>query len=251
MPKSSKAAASFRPSRNGLREAIIGLLAVRPMTGYDLSRSYRRALQQIWYAPLGQVYPTLRKMKRDGLLRVSVKVQRHRPNRKVYSLTAEGRKLLVLWLAQPIALPRMNHEFIHKLFLLGNAASAGRGDWVDTYIKRCREWALDLRRAEALLEPSLKGPNGKNAWFQLLSLRHLRRIVECEATQRDRSPTKSGPMPSRGAGIQVCRCLLKTRLLLAYRCLPQVSAGGARERSPFHEHRTSIYQDRKMSLDRR
>lgn len=72
----------FRESPNGLREAILGLLAIRPMTGYELSRSYRRALQQIWYAPLGQVYPTLRKMRRDGLLRVSVKFQRHRPNRR-------------------------------------------------------------------------------------------------------------------------------------------------------------------------
>jgi len=171
----------FRPSRNGLREAILGLLAIKPMTGYDLSRSYRRALQQIWYAPLGQVYPTLRKMKRDGLLRVSVKIQRHRPNRKIYRLTPEGRKLLVSWLAQPVALPRMHHEFIHKLFLLGNAAPSGRGEWVDAYIKRCREWALDLRRAEAMLKPSLEGPNAESAWFQLLSLQHLCRIVECEA----------------------------------------------------------------------
>jgi len=177
--------ATFRPSRNGLREALLGLLAIRPMTGYDLSRSYRRALQQIWYAPLGQVYPTLRKMKRDGLLRVSVKVQRHRPNRKIYSLTAEGRKLLALWLAQTTALPRMHHEFIHKLFLLGNASPADRGTWVEAYIKRCREWALDLRRAETMLEPSLHGPNAESAWFQMLSLRHLCRIVECEAESAD------------------------------------------------------------------
>jgi DNA-binding PadR family transcriptional regulator len=168
-------------SRNGLREAILGLLAIRPMTGYDLSRSYRRALQQIWYAPLGQVYPTLRKMRRDGLLRVSVKVQRHRPNRKVYSLTADGRKLLVLWLSQPAALPRMHHEFIHKLFQLGHVEAGDRGKLVEAYIKRCQEWALDLRRAEAMLKLALTGTNAENARFQLLSLRHLCRIVECEA----------------------------------------------------------------------
>src|SRR6476659_1183245 len=110
MPRAANPAkrkpAAFKISRNGLREALLGLLAIRPMTGYDLTRSYRRALQQIWYAPLGQVYPTLRKMKRDGLLRVSVKVQHHRPDRKVYTLTAQGRKLLVAWLSQPAALPR-------------------------------------------------------------------------------------------------------------------------------------------------
>lgn len=171
----------FKHSRNGLSEAILGLLAIRPMTGYDLSRSYRRALQQIWYAPLGQVYPTLRQMRSDGLLRVSLKIQHHRPNRKIYSLTAEGRKLLGQWLSQPASLPRMHHEFIHKLFQLSHIGAAGRGELVDAYTKRCREWALDLRRAEAKLEPSLKGPNAENAWFQLLSLRHLCRIVECEA----------------------------------------------------------------------
>jgi DNA-binding PadR family transcriptional regulator len=62
MRKAGKSSASrdFRQSRNGLREAILGLLATKSMTGYDLSRSYKNALQQIWYAPLGQVYPTLR-----------------------------------------------------------------------------------------------------------------------------------------------------------------------------------------------
>ena len=179
--RKAKKPAAARHSRNGLREAILGLLAIKPMTGYDLSRSYRRALQQIWYAPHGQVYPTLRKMKRDGLLKVVVKVQHHRPNKKVYSLTAAGRKLLVLWLSQPAALPRMHHEFIHKLFLLNNVAPAGRVAQVDAYVKRSREWAADLRRAEALLEPSLQGPNAESAWFQLLSLRHLCRLVESEA----------------------------------------------------------------------
>jgi hypothetical protein len=87
----------------------------------------------------------------------------------------------VAWLAQPVALPRMHHEFIHKLFLLGNAAASDRAAWVDAYIKRCRDWAQDLRRAEIILEPSLNGPNAESAWFQLLSLRHLCRIVECEA----------------------------------------------------------------------
>jgi DNA-binding PadR family transcriptional regulator len=182
MPKAAKRKpVASEISRNGLREALLGLIAIKPMTGYDLTRSYRQALQQIWYAPLGQVYPTLRRMKHDGLLRMSVKAQRHRPDRKVYTLTAEGRKTLVAWLAQPAALPRMHHEFIHKLFLLGNVDSAQRGKLIAAYIKGSDDWARDLRRAEAMLEPSLDGPNAESAWFQLLSLRHLCRIVECEA----------------------------------------------------------------------
>lgn len=209
MPKSTPSSArDYRASRNGLREAILGLLAIKPMTGYDLSRSYKRALQQIWYAPLGQVYPTLKQMQRAGLLRVVVKIQQHRPNRKVYSLTPEGRRLLVEWLAQPAELPRMHHEFIHKLFLLRNVDVAQQTGLVESYVERCTEWAADLRRAERLLEPSLKGSNAESAWFQLLSLRHLCRLVECEASSARTimAELRSGPGKVRrfadGANLQ-------------------------------------------------
>lgn len=204
--KPKRKAPAYRQSRNGLREAILGLLAIKPMTGYDLSRSYRRALQQIWYAPLGQVYPTLRQMQRAGLLKVAIKVQSHRPNRKVYSLTADGRRQLSLWLAQPAALPRMHHEFIHKLFLLGNAEAGEGPALLEGYIKRCAEWAADLRRAERMLEPSLTGPHGESAWYQLLSLRHLCRLVECEAQSArqtlDDIRRRPGARPRRQAGLQ-------------------------------------------------
>jgi hypothetical protein len=75
----------------------------------------------------------------------------------------------------------MHHEFIHKLFLRSHVEPAGRAEWAEAYAERCTAWAEELRRAERTLEPSLKGSNPDNAWFQLLSLRHLCRIVECEA----------------------------------------------------------------------
>ena len=185
MPRKAKerrsAATEQNASRNQLREAILGLLAIRPMSGYDLSRSYRRALQQIWYAPLGQVYPTLRKLNGDGLLRVSVEVQHDRPNRKIYSLTEAGRRMFVDWLSRPPTLPNMHHEFIHKLFLLDNVEASRRSSLINTYIERCIAWAAELRRIEHKLEAAVDGPHGESAWYQLLSLRHLCRIIECEA----------------------------------------------------------------------
>lgn len=41
------------PSRNPLREEILSLLAIRPMSGYDVQRTYQRAMQQIWCTPIG------------------------------------------------------------------------------------------------------------------------------------------------------------------------------------------------------
>lgn len=167
--------------RGGLREAILGLLAIRPMSGYDISRSYQRALQRVWYAPVGQVYPTLRAMQSAGLLDVEVQVQETRPNRKEYRLTDEGREALLAWLAEPPALPFMHHEFISKLFLLDNVDGDKREEFVDGYAERCAAWASELEAIEEKMRPRLEGPFAESVHFQLLALRHLRRIVTCEA----------------------------------------------------------------------
>jgi len=178
------------PSRNGLREALLGLLAIRPMSGYDVTRSYTRALQQIWYSPQGQVYPTLRKMHADGLLEAKIEVQEGKPNRKVYNLTVKGRGILVAWLSSPAALPRMHHEFIHKLFLLNHAPASQQLDFIQSYIRQMQEWAFELRRVERKLVPSLKGNNAESAWFQHIALEHLISIVEAEAKSAERIATR-------------------------------------------------------------
>lgn len=185
MPKKSKPeplpAGEASASRNGLREAILGLLAIRPMSGYDVSQCYRRALQQIWYAPLGQVYPTLRKMQADGLLNVSLEVQHNKPNRKVYYLTEQGNRLLVQWLSRPSALPKMHHEFIHKLFLLNHIAPERQSELVRSYLERSNAWIAELTEIERRLTTAVDGPYGESAWYQLMSLRHLIRLVRTEA----------------------------------------------------------------------
>jgi DNA-binding PadR family transcriptional regulator len=163
-----------------LREAILGLLAIRPMSGYDISRSYERALQRVWYAPVGQVYPTLKAMQGEGLLDVEVHVQESRPNRKEYRLTDQGREALLEWLTAASALPFMHHEFISKLFLLDNLEEDKRRELVADYVARCSAWSADLEAIEEKMAPTLDGPFQKSVHFQLLSLRHLRRLVAAE-----------------------------------------------------------------------
>lgn len=204
-PKTKTGEPDVGGPRGGLREAILGLLAIRPMSGYDISRSYERALQRVWYAPVGQVYPTLRAMQAEGLLDVEVHVQESRPNRKEYRLTEAGREALLAWLAQPPALPFMHHEFISKLFLLDNVSEEKRRELVADYVARCSAWAADLQAIEEKISPTLEGPFGESVHFQLLSLRHLRRLVACEAKSAHQLLDEMGgePLaspPAEGAG---------------------------------------------------
>src|SRR5439155_23190567 len=49
----------------------------------------------------GQVYTTLERLARDGLIACEVVSQAERPDKKVYALTGEGRRHLREWLAEP------------------------------------------------------------------------------------------------------------------------------------------------------
>jgi DNA-binding PadR family transcriptional regulator len=169
-----------------LRAAILSLLAIRPMSGYDVRRTYQRAMQQIWYAPIGQIYPTLRTMQGEGLLEADVHIQQDRPNRKEYRLGEAGGRALADWLDLPAALPRMHHEFIHKLFLLDRMAPDRRLRFVEDYIATCSAWARQLAEVDAKFSRTPHGDYEESAACQLLALRHLRRLVDCEiASARD------------------------------------------------------------------
>jgi DNA-binding PadR family transcriptional regulator len=51
-----------------LRYALLALLSVEPMTGYDLSKRFESSVAYVWHAPDSQIYPELRRMEKDGLL---------------------------------------------------------------------------------------------------------------------------------------------------------------------------------------
>ncbi|MGH9054466.1 MAG: PadR family transcriptional regulator [Acidimicrobiales bacterium] len=176
-----KAEEASAPEANGLRVAILGLLAIRPMTGYDVRRAYERSLQRVWYARIGQVYPTLRRMEREGLLRSTVEVQTDKPNRRVYELSPTGWAQLRGWLAQPADLPRMHHELIHRVFLMNHMEPDLRQRFVRDYATRCQQWADDLESIAAKMQVALDGPYADSVHFQMLSLRHLTRLAHAEA----------------------------------------------------------------------
>ncbi len=170
-----------RRKANPLREAILGLLSIRPMSGYDVARSYKRALERVWQAPIGQIYPTLRAMEREGVLEFTVEIQENRPNRKVYRLGPRGKQEFERWIAELPELPRVHHEFIHKLLLLDHVAPERRQALVEDYAQRCRAWVKDLIAVDKKMRPALEGPYAESVYHQLLAIAHLRNVVEAEA----------------------------------------------------------------------
>lgn len=81
-----------------LRNALLALLTVEPMTGYDLAKRFGSSVGNVWHAPDSQIYPELRRMLQDGLLE-SEEVLWGRKGRKIeYTITDQGRKAFREWM---------------------------------------------------------------------------------------------------------------------------------------------------------
>lgn len=84
-----------------LAHGILGLLHYGSMSGYDLSKAFRASVNLFWHAQTSQIYATLDKLERAGLISHQVIVQRDRPSKKLFSLTQDGEQELARWLNSP------------------------------------------------------------------------------------------------------------------------------------------------------
>ncbi len=112
-----------------MRNALLAVLAAAPAHGYELKQAIEKLFGDLWPpVNIGQIYTTLARLERDGLVRGSHVAQEHRPDKRVYELTADGRRELRVWIATPSAGLRLKDEFFTKLILAGLPGVADGSD---------------------------------------------------------------------------------------------------------------------------
>ncbi|MEV5509131.1 PadR family transcriptional regulator [Streptomyces orinoci] len=100
-----------------LRHAVLGLLANRPASGYDLMRAFDSSLANVWPATQSQVYGELGKLATAGLVEVSTEGAR---GRKEYVITEEGRHELHRWLTETEPERKMRSDAMLRVFFLNS-----------------------------------------------------------------------------------------------------------------------------------
>jgi|HubBroStandDraft_5_1064220.scaffolds.fasta_scaffold189759_1 DNA-binding PadR family transcriptional regulator len=111
-----------------LELALLGLIAEKqPRSGYDLVQTFRISMVHYWHAHPGQIYPTLDRMERAGWIAGREVIQRGRPNKRVYSITGEGRRVLLEWLAAPYEPFKMKNPPLLKSRFLAHLGADGAG----------------------------------------------------------------------------------------------------------------------------
>jgi DNA-binding PadR family transcriptional regulator len=95
--------------------AILGLLAIKPWTTYELTLQMDRSLNRIWPRARSRLYEEPKKLAVHKLASSRKEMVGRRP-RTVYSITPKGRRVLAAWLAEPADGPVLENEIALKLF---------------------------------------------------------------------------------------------------------------------------------------
>jgi DNA-binding PadR family transcriptional regulator len=216
-----RAALRSRSRENRTRYVVLGMLTVRPMNGYALRQAIAGSVGHFWRESFGQLYPTLRALVAEGLVRpVHERAARGGRNPSAsgatYELAPRGRDALAAWLATAPALERPRNELLLRVFfggavppevtlrslaLVGEALRAEArkleeiaSGWAD--VERCHPdaplWRLTLDFGIAWMKTTL-------AWLENAERVMGARAAGAVAAGAPRTPRAATKVPRRSA----------------------------------------------------
>jgi DNA-binding PadR family transcriptional regulator len=95
-----------------VKHALLTLLDRRPMHGYQLRAEFEASTGATWPLNIGQVYSTLARLERDGLVSP---VEGGDESQRLYAITEAGQNEVAAWFSTPVAGEPARNEVTIKL----------------------------------------------------------------------------------------------------------------------------------------
>jgi DNA-binding PadR family transcriptional regulator len=141
--------------------SLLAILHQAPAYGMHLKNEFEARTGGMWPLNVGQVYSTLARYERDGLVRV---LEEGAEGQKVYELTPAGRERLRSWFGTPTQkLPPARDELVLKLVM----ATGQQGVSSPDVIQAERRSAVELLQELTLLKRK-DAPDSDIGWAFLL-----------------------------------------------------------------------------------
>ena len=101
-----------------VRTLCLGILTFQEASGYEIKKLVEdEVFSHFIDASYGSIYPALTKMMNEGLVTVRAEEQAGKTDKKVYSITPQGRKELAAALAVDPAADKFKSEFLFQVML--------------------------------------------------------------------------------------------------------------------------------------
>ena len=178
-----------------VRYGLLALLDEAPSHGYHLKTVFERRTGGNWALNIGQVYTTIQRLERDGLVE-SMGADTAEDDRREYRITPAGRAELATWFDHPVVAEAPARDELTIKVLLAVAA----GD-IDVTALLQRQRRASVEQLQAYTRRKVKADPAHDVAFLILldalifrTEAEIRWLDACEA--RIRSLTK----PSKEAG---------------------------------------------------
>ncbi|MCP2635676.1 PadR family transcriptional regulator [Microbacterium sp. HD4P20] len=142
-----------------LRYALLAILRVGPLSGYDLQKQFHQSVGHVWHAPDSQIYPELRKMEQAGLIEGEEQARGERGTRRIYHVTDAGEQAFAEWMAAPLDYQRVRDPaHLRAAYLEATTPDAARA-FLERHIEVWRgelaQWEGELIHIQHLSNPML------------------------------------------------------------------------------------------------
>jgi DNA-binding PadR family transcriptional regulator len=154
-----------------IRESLLALLAAGPRHGYQLRAEFEAATGGVWPLNVGQVYTTLERLERDGLVRGG---EPDPDGRRSFELTADGRDAIAGFMSTPGGREAPSRDGLMMKVLIAVAAPGVDALQVIAAERSARMAVLQERRRGA------RGSGSDAALAQRLALDALVALTESE-----------------------------------------------------------------------
>jgi DNA-binding PadR family transcriptional regulator len=132
-----------REARVSVRFGLLALLDEAPSHGYNLKTAFERRTGGSWALNIGQVYTTIQRLERDGLVE-SIGAASADDDRREYRITPAGRVQLATWFENPVVAEAPARDELTIKVLL--AVAAGDID-VTALLQRQRRASIEQLQA--------------------------------------------------------------------------------------------------------
>ncbi|WP_019182390.1 PadR family transcriptional regulator [Microbacterium yannicii] len=142
-----------------LRYALLAILRVGPLSGYDLQKQFHQSVGHVWHAPDSQIYPELRKMEQAGLIEGEEQARGERGTRRIYHVTDAGDRAFAEWMAAPLDYQRVRDPaHLRAAYLEATTPDAARAfleRHIEVWRNELAQWEGELDHIDNLSNPML------------------------------------------------------------------------------------------------
>jgi DNA-binding PadR family transcriptional regulator len=123
------------------------------MSGYDLMKAFNSSVSFFWHAQTSQIYLELNKLEKKGFVEAEYIMQSERPNKKIFTVTAEGKNEFLNWLSGDSQLLHgMKNDFLMKVFFSGNVSSEKSIAMLKKFEEECRQYLKAMEKVPQNIE---------------------------------------------------------------------------------------------------